>query len=223
MCGRFTLRTEPAEFWPAEQLSLFQPRYNIAPTQLAPAVRRAEAKNQPTMLRWGLVPPWSPDTKIGSRMINARGETVSEKPAFREAFKRRRCLVIADGYYEWKTSGKVKQPFYIHMSDEQPFAFAALWESWNGPPGARLETPLESCTIITTESNELTSALHDRMPVIIPSEQQAMWLDPGFSAVSALSELLRPFSSDEMAVYPVSRFVNKATNESPECLERIDL
>lgn len=221
MCGRFTLRTEPAEFWPAEQLSLFQPRYNIAPTQEVPIVRRPAAEAQLSQAAWGLVPSWADDIKIGYRMINARSETVAEKPAFRDAFEKRRCLVLADGYYEWKTIGKQKQPFFIRFPDDRVFAFAGLWESWRGTKEDRRNPPLETCTIITTEANRLTADVHDRMPAILRPEEYEYWLDIDFRSQEKLQEMLRPFAADEMDLYPVSRFVNKVGNESPECVEPI--
>lgn len=220
MCGRFTLRTEPAEFWPAEQLSIFTARYNIAPSQPVPAIRVFQGRQQAVDLHWGLVPYWADDPKIGYRMINARSETLSEKSAFRNAFRQRRCLVLADGYYEWKTDGKKKQPFYVHMKDHRPFAFAGLWESWRGSASVKLEQPLESCTIVTTVSNELTADVHERMPAILTSEDAQLWLDPEFQGVERLTEMLRPYESDEMRMYPVSTLVNKPANDSAECIAR---
>jgi putative SOS response-associated peptidase YedK len=215
MCGRYTLRTAPADHWPAAQLDLFVPRYNIAPSQEVPVVRSRDSGRQLVMLRWGLVPSWA---KIGYRMINARAETLAEKPSFRNAFKQRRCLILADGYYEWKANGKQKQPFFIHRPDNRPFAFAGLWESWRGPKDERLEKPLETCTIITTDSNELTSDIHDRMPVILQNEELEFWLDPQFQGRETLEAMLTPFPSDELTMYPVSTFVNKPINESEECV-----
>lgn len=220
MCGRFTLRT------PAQQLAIMfdrlqlpeiRPRYNIAPTQNVLCVRNRDGQDEFANLRWGLVPAWSKDLKIGARMINARGETVAEKPSFRSAFKKRRCLVLADGFYEWKKEQDGKQPYYITRSDEQPFCMAGLWETWKDKSGEHAD-PFETCTIITTEANELMSTLHDRMPVILNEEHYDMWLDPEFSDREPLDELLRPFASEELKTTAVSKIVNKATNETPECI-----
>lgn len=167
MCGRFTLRVPAAELVEIFRLLRrpdVQPRYNIAPTQPVAVVRRIDRGRELSMLRWGLVPSWAKDPKIGARMINARAETVATKPAFRTALRRRRCLVPADGFYEWaKSAGGTKQPHYITRRDGRPFAFAGLWESWDGPDGSSIE----SCTIVTTEANDLVGRIHDRMPVIL--------------------------------------------------------
>ncbi|MFO0898004.1 MAG: SOS response-associated peptidase [Pirellulales bacterium] len=162
MCGRFTLRQVPHEWVKQLALPIFSPRYNIAPTQQVLAIRQREGIREAVELRWGLIPSWADDPKIGNRLINARAETVATKPAFRQAYKRRRCLILADGFYEWQKQGKTKQPYFIHRPDDQPFAFAGLWEWWKGNV---LE--IASCTIITTEANELMRPLHDRMPVIL--------------------------------------------------------
>lgn len=222
MCGRFNLRT------PAEQLiEVFDlvrsfeidPRYNIAPTQPVLAVRLTDNGREPDFLHWGLVPFWADDPKIGSRMINARSETVATKPAFRAAFKRRRCLIPVDGFYEWKkTDAKNKQPFHIEMRDKQPFAFAGLWETWE-KDGASL---LESCTILTTEPNELMAEIHNRMPVILEPEDYGRWLDPTVQDRTVLEPLLTAFPADKMQAYPVSRIVGNARNETPECVEPLD-
>ncbi len=185
MCGRFTLRT------PAETLSaLFEdlrfpklrPRYNIAPTQSILCVRQDPQGNcEPAMLRWGLVPFWSQDLKIGARMINARSETAATKPSFRAAFKSRRCLVLADGFFEWKKIGKEKQPYYITQVDDGPFCMAGLWESWKDKQSdSGLAAPVETCTILTTEANSMMAPLHDRMPVILDRDQYSFWLDSSF-------------------------------------------
>jgi putative SOS response-associated peptidase YedK len=222
MCGRFTLRTPAAALG---QLFLFDPpeqappRFNIAPTQPVAAVRLGDDKStrQFASLRWGLIPSWADDPSIGSRMINARAETVADKPAFRSAFRRRRCLVLADGYYEWKKEGSRKQPYLIHMADDRPFAFAGLWEHWEKGE----EGPWETCTIITTEANDLTRALHDRMPVILKEDDHELWLDVDFEDRSQLQSLLRPYASDEMAYNAVSTHVNNPKNDDPKCVETV--
>jgi len=219
MCGRFTLIT-PAETI-AEQFQLpempsLAPRYNIAPTQPVVAVRQRPENGgrELAVLQWGLVPFWSKDPKIGSRMINARSETAAEKPAFRAAFRRRRCLVVADGFYEWQRLERGKQPFYIHLRDERPFAFAGLWEYWEGPEGA-----LESCVLLTTEPNDLLRPLHNRMPVILPSEHYDLWLDPDVQKAGLLQPLLCPYPSEGMVAYSISTWVNKPANDGPRCIE----
>jgi putative SOS response-associated peptidase YedK len=221
MCGRFTLRT-PANLL-VEQFMLdmappWQPRYNIAPTQTLFAVRKTADDDQrhATLLRWGLVPSWAKDVKMGSRLINARADTIAEKPSFRSALKKRRCLVLADGYYEWRTEGKRKQPFYIRMEDEQQFAFAGLWESWRPEQGA----PLETCTLITTEANELTRSIHDRMPVILNAADHDLWLDPTFFERECITRLLVPFAAEEMKAEPVSSRVNSVKNDDAACLAK---
>lgn len=220
MCGRFTLRTPAAliaryfntsapQEW---QLAL---RFNIAPTQQIATVRLTEQKSRELApLRWGLVPSWAKDIKIGNTLINARAETVAEKPAFRAAFKRRRCLIAADGYYEWKKpDSKTKQPYYIRRRDEQPFAFAGLWERWE-----RGSARIESCTIITTDANALAREVHDRMPVILAPDKYDIWLDPEFQAYDFLQLLLVPFDSEELTTYPVSPIVNSPKNDNPDCI-----
>jgi putative SOS response-associated peptidase YedK len=160
-------------------------------------------------------PPWADDPKVGNRMINARSETVATSGAFRSAFRRRRCLVVSDGFYEWQRQEKRKQPFYIHMRDDSPFAFAGLWEVWEGKDG----TVLETCTVLTTEPNELMRPIHNRMPVILDRESYDLWLDPEMREPDPLKALLRPYPEDKMAAYPVSLLVNSPANDVPECLE----
>ena len=240
MCGRFTLRSNLHLI--LQQFSLDEgpalvPRYNIAPTQMVPVVRATQSGRELAMVRWGLIPSWSQDEKIGYRLINSRSETAAEKPSFRAAFRRRRCLVVTDGFYEWKKvstngesaksaerkAGTVKQPYYIHMRDERPFAFAGLWESWRGPKGAELDSPLESCSILTTEPNALMQSIHDRMPVILPPDDYAMWLDPSFEGIDALRELQRPFDGDDLIADPVRTLVNSPRNESPDCVLPVEV
>jgi putative SOS response-associated peptidase YedK len=219
MCGRFTL-TAPAETV-ATQFELpdvpaMEPRYNIAPTQPVVAVRLdAESGTRDlAMLHWGLIPFWAKDPQIGARMINARSETVAEKPAFRNAFRRRRCLVVGDGFYEWQKVQGGKQPHYIRLRDGSPFAFAGLWERWQGPD----ERVVESCTLLTTTPNELIRPLHNRMPVLLAPEQYAVWLDTEEQDSEALRALLGPYPAAAMEAYPVSRWVNSPAHDDPQCI-----
>jgi len=203
----------------ARQLPLFEPRYNIAPTQDVLVVRERErGEREAAMLRWGLVPSWAKELQAGAPLINARAETVAEKPAFRTALRRRRCLIPADGFYEWqKASGAAargkKQPYYIHRRDERPFAFAGLWERWTGGP------EVESCTIVTTSANNTLSALHDRMPVILSEEDYALWLDPAVEDAAAVTPLLVPAAEVVLVAEPVSTHVNRVANDDPQCIE----
>ena len=220
MCGRFALTDPDADI--AVQFGLpeipdIQPRYNIAPTQPVAAVRlksRDETREM-VMLNWGLIPFWAKDPKIGARMINARSETAAQKPSFRAAFRRRRCLVIADGFYEWQKQNGTKQPFFIHLRDARPFAFAGLWEHWEGPDASTIE----SCTILTTEPNDFLRPVHNRMPVILKPGDYDLWLDPEVQQPDLIQPLLRPYPAQEMDAYPVSRFVNRPGNDTPECIE----
>ena len=229
MCGRFTLTVPADEI--AAALGVFEglvaglkPRYNIAPTQQVLALRQTSTDEPPayTQLRWGLVPFWADDLKIGSRLLNARADTIAEKPAFRAAFKRRRCLIPADGFYEWKaatTSEKQakkppKQAYHIRMKERRPFAFAGLWERWD-----KGETPIETCTIITTEANDVLRPLHDRMPVILRPEDHRRWLSPEPVDPALLLELLRPYANDAMTTVPVSPVVNNSRVDDPTCLD----
>jgi putative SOS response-associated peptidase YedK len=192
-----------------------KPRFNIAPTQTIPVVRTGkEAERECSMVRWGLVPSWAKDEKMGARMINARGETVAEKPSFRSAVKSRRCLIPADGFYEWVQTGDGKQPHFIHFSDARPFAFAGLWERWHKGQG----DPLDTCTIITTTPNDLIADLHDRMPVILPQDLYDEWLEPVAMTRERLQEVLAPHPAEGMEAYPVSTYVNKPVNNGPECI-----
>ena len=224
MCGRFTLRASTSAL--AEQFGaiadvVFEPRFNVAPSQPIAAVRiRPESKppqRELAPLRWGLIPSWAKDPAIGNRMVNARSESVAEKPAYRAAFRRRRCLVPADGFYEWQRQGKAKQPYFIQMADERPFAMAGLWETWEGPD----HTVIESCTILTTEPNPLMEPIHDRMPVILPDDSCSEWLDPDQADPKLLERLLIPFRAEQMKAHPVSTYVNRPGNDGPECIARI--
>ncbi len=206
------------ELAPATVAAPPPPRFNIAPTQPVAAVRvldRAGGR-QYASLRWGLVPPWAKDPKAGAKLINARCETVAQKPSFRSAFRHRRCLILSDGYYEWKPSeaGGAKQPYYIRLRGGRPFAFAGLWESWRGAGEAAYET----CTIITTEANALTRGIHPRMPVILAAEDYTSWLDPQNTDGVQLAGLLHPFESDAMEAYAVRAVVNNPRHDVPECI-----
>jgi putative SOS response-associated peptidase YedK len=228
MCGRFNLRTPMTVL--AEQFlfdlgplakEAFRPRYNISPTQLVAAVRRKRDKNERelALFHWGLIPSWAKDKKIAYSTINARGDTVADKPVFRSAFKSRRCLVLADGYYEWTSEGKKKLPQHYHLASGKPLAFAGLWETWHGPP-PHDGPPLESCTIITTDANELAAKVHDRMPVILQERDYDLWLDPAVTDKERLKSLLVPYPADEMTAERVSTRVNSVKNEGPELLEK---
>ncbi len=224
MCGRFTLTDPDADLavqFNLPQIPSLQPRYNIAPTQSVAAVRVATeaAVREMVLLRWGLIPFWAKDPQIGARLINARSETVAEKPAFRHAFRRRRCLVVADGFYEWQKQNGAKQPFYIHLRGSRPFAFAGLWESWKGED----DSVIESCTLLTTRPNELLDPLHNRMPVILQPKDYDPWLDPGVQDLESLQALLRPYPSEEMEAYPVSRWVNSPDNDDLRCIQPLAL
>jgi len=220
MCGRYVIKSPAAKLkvrFQLDDLPLFEPRYNIAPTQPVPIVRRLdEPRRAWTPVRWGLIPSWAKDAKIGNKLINARGETVAEKPSFRSAFRKRRCLIPADGFYEWKKLDGGKLPHFIHLRDEEPFAFAGLWEHWTNPEDGEV---IESCTIVTTEANALMRTLHDRMPVILPPADYDRWLDPATQDVEGLKALLRPYSSEEMTAYPISAYVNNPRHEGVKCLE----
>ncbi len=209
----------------AEEFGLFEaaafaPRFNVAPSQSVAIVRRArdapDDRRQLAWLRWGLVPSWAGDPAIGNRMINARAETAAEKPAFRAALRSRRCLVVADGFYEWQRVGNRKQPYFFHLRNDRPFAFAGLWEIWQAPDQSRIE----SCTLLTTVANELVRPIHDRMPAILASADYAQWLDAGEEEPKRLKSLLGPYPSEAMAAYPVGPRVNNPGNDDPGCIER---
>lgn len=218
MCGRYTLKTPIdvlAEYFEVEDYpSSLTPSYNIAPTQEVAAIVEEDEKRKLEVFRWGLIPSWAKDPSMGNKMINARAETVSEKPSFRSAFKKRRCLIVADGFYEWQKTDNGKQPYHFKMKDSSPFAFAGLWESWD-----KEGEEIRSCSIITTDANDLMNEIHHRMPVILPPENYGVWLDQGFEEKEALIDLLRLYPSDEMEAYPVSRRVNKPSNNEPSIIE----
>jgi putative SOS response-associated peptidase YedK len=220
MCGRFTLRCDSdilAEYFDVPEVPPLESRYNIAPTQGVLVVRVLESGGPRTadFLRWGLVPSWADDPKAGYRMINARAETVPKSPAYRTAFRKRRCVLAADGFFEWRKEGKKKKkPSHFTLADGEPFGIAGLWERWE-----KGETPLETCTLLTTEANSLVRPLHDRMPVILPPEHLERWLDPKFDDLDELMDLLQPFPAKQMRHVEVSTRVNFVKNDDPECLE----
>ena len=222
MCGRFALIVDAsllADVFDVDPPRELEPRFNIAPTQTIPIVRAGKATpRECALVRWGLVPSWAKDEKMGARMINARGETVAEKPSFRSAVKSRRCLIPASGFYEWVRTGESKQPHFIHFADGRPFAFAGLWETWLKGDGGSLDT----CTIITTTPNGLIADLHDRMPVILPPSHFAEWLEPQPLVPERLQDLLVPHPPEGMEAYPVSTYVNKPANDGPECIVRVE-
>lgn len=221
MCGRYT-QTQSAQAIAAtfdlDEVPPLPPRYNIAPTQLVSTVLQTQHQRdrQLRVLRWGLVPSWAKDPAIGNRMINARAETVAEKPSFRTALRYRRCLVIADGFYEWQRQGGQKQPYYFQLHDHQPFGFAGLWEHWESQTTGEM---LETCTILTTEANAVLSPVHDRMPVILPPDAYDRWLDPDCTTATAVLPLLRPYAAEAMQSYPVGSLVNRASSDRPECIQ----
>jgi putative SOS response-associated peptidase YedK len=221
MCGRFTQKSSPkkvAEKFGVESIPPLIERYNVAPMQQVLGIRESDNDREATFFRWGLVPAWAKDSSTGNKLINARAETVAEKPPFREAFKSRRIIVPAEGFYEWAGRGtKEKQPYYFRMKDGEPFAIAGLWERWEGDGG-----PLETCTLLTTEANSLLSAYHDRMPVILKPEDYDTWLDTEVRRAELLKPLLRPYPDGGMSAYAVSPLVNNPSNEDPRCVEPFD-
>jgi putative SOS response-associated peptidase YedK len=218
MCGRFSLGStiRVGQLFNRPNWPETPPWYNIAPSQDVPAViqNRETAAREYRPFRGGLVPSWAKDPTIGNRMINARSETAATKPTFRKPLRERRCLILADGFYEWKREGARKQPSCIKLRDGEPFAFAGLWDRWH-PKGRQ---PLETCTILTTTPNELVQPIHDRMPVILPSSAYSVWLDPTVRDVEPLQALLTPYPAAEMIAYPVSTRVNTPAYDSPECI-----
>jgi putative SOS response-associated peptidase YedK len=218
MCGRFTLTTdlellEERFSFCAKSLS-YKPRYNIAPSQPVLAVIGDDKGARAGLLRWGLIPSWAKDTEIGNRMINARSETIAEKPSFRRALQKRRCLILADGFYEWRKEGKKKTPLFISLASREPFAFAGLWETWRPPDGE----PIHSCTIITTTTNSLMEPIHNRMPVILSRAAEALWLDRTIDDPQKLLPLLVPYAEMQMDAYEVALTVNSPKNDSPACV-----
>ena len=227
MCGRYTLSISVDEVWdefdlegdPPEEEPRLAPRFNVAPTHEV-AVIAARAPRKLRFFRWGLVPHWAKDPSIGSRMINARAESVADKPSFRNAFARRRCIVLADGFYEWKREEDgTKTPTYLRLRSGRPFGFAGLWESWTSEEGDG--PPLRSCTIITVQAEGMVSKIHHRMPVILTPETRALWLDDARDSPS-LRDLLRPLDTSLLEAWEVSKLVNSPGNDVPQCIERVE-
>ncbi len=218
MCGRYTVTATPdvlqALFGYPEQPN-FPPRFNIAPTQPIAIVRLMDDKRQFALVRWGLLPSWVKDPKAFTLLINARGESAAEKPAFRAAMKRRRCLIPADGFYEWQAVGGRKQPFYVRAKSGEPFAFAGLWETWTGPNGEELDT----AAIVTTRANRMLSPIYDRMPVIVPPEAFDLWLNCAAVDATTASALIAPAPENFFEAYPVSTDVNRTANDDPKLIE----
>ena len=218
MCGRYSLIADLGELarrfeFDGDWLT-FESAYNVAPTQDVLTVVGGETRRGGFM-RWGLVPWWAKNASIGNRMINARAETVAQKPAFRDALRRRRCLVLADGFYEWQRAGNARRPMRVVMRSGEPFAFAGLWSVWKDPDGNRVP----SCAIITTAANDLLRPVHDRMPVVLPKKMEEFWLDPTIDDPNMLASVLAPYSDDAMDVYEVSALVNSAANDGSEVIE----
>ena len=223
MCGRFSqaqIAELDREVFELLSVPRLEPRYNIAPTQDAAVIRTGRTRGRELVpLRWGLIPSWAKDPAIGNRMINARAETLAEKPAFRDAFAERRCLVPADGFYEWEKLRHRKQPHYVRVGGGRVFAFAGLWERWwDRVSGEQQET----FTIVTTEPNALLAPIHNRMPAIVAPEDYGRWLEPENRDPSSLMGLLAPYPPEQMSAYPVSTYVNKPENEGPECVRPVD-
>lgn len=219
MCGRYSLTTKKeklkAEFDLQDaHLASISPRYNIAPSQAVPVLVSEPGQRKIEICQWGLVPSWAKDPKIGNKMINARKETLAEKPSYRGPFKNRRCLILADGFYEWKQAGRTKIPYFIKLKSGVPFGFAGLWSHWVGKEGS--ETI--SCCIITGEPNDLMKPIHNRMPIIIPKSKRDLWLDHSRYEPNKLLAILEPYPSSEMEAYPVSTVVNNPANDRPECI-----
>jgi putative SOS response-associated peptidase YedK len=220
MCGRSTLHDTPTNI--LERFSLppmlpgFVPRYNIAPTQLQWAISREKNGDAVVrQLRWGLVPSWATDPAIGNRMINARADALTTKPSWRDSLRTQRCVILADGYYEWKTAGKQKTPMYFRLADGRSFGLAGLWDRWQGG-----ETPLDTCTVITTKAGPKTSPCHHRMPVMLTEDASVEWLEPSARERDLLS-LLTVYEGDDLDIYEVSRHVNNTANDDPECIRRV--
>jgi len=215
MCGRYTLTkfggTIRKAFRVKGEVEAFKPRFNIAPSQAAPVI---VSEHRLAWMQWGLVPSWAKDPAIGNRMINARSETVAEKPAFKGPLQRRRCLVLADGFYEWKRDGRARLPFYFRLHGHQPFAFAGLWDEWSSPEGS----PLQTFTILTTQANPVVEPVHHRMPVILNAEQGGQWLKAETIAPGALAGLLPPLPAEALEAYPVDPMVNSPKHDRPECV-----
>jgi putative SOS response-associated peptidase YedK len=221
MCGRFELHSALeiiAQIFTLGSIAIpLSPRYNIAPTQDIPIIVNEGAGRTLVLSRWGFLPHWAKDEKDGYKMINARAESVAEKPSFRSAFAKHRCLVIADGFYEWKKTGAKKQPIYVRLRSGRPFGFAGLYSDWTSPDGERVRTS----TIITTNANDVLAPIHDRMPVIVAPASYDLWLDPGVHEKDRLLPLLKPYPDDELDLYEVTAKVNSPKNDSPENIARV--
>lgn len=220
MCGRFSLITDLPSLqtqFHFESYEEMEPRYNIAPSQNILVIGSNGTKRVGSMMKWGLVPFWAKDTKIGYKMINAKAETLDGKASFRPLLKRRRCLILSDGFYEWKKEGTEKKPFRFTMENRKPFAMAGLWDSWT-----KGEELLYTCTIITTEANHTVKTIHERMPVILPEDSYDTWLDRAIEDPVKLKPLLKPFSSEKMDYYQVSELVNSPKNDLPDCNKAIN-
>jgi putative SOS response-associated peptidase YedK len=223
MCGRFTNKAKPEQVkkeFKVEAGNFIHPRFNVAPSQMIDVVYAPEAERVFSRLKWGLVPSWAKDSEIGNRMINARAETLAEKPSFREAFKSRRCIIPASGFYEWQKKGtEAKQPFYFYLKEKEVFGFAGLWEEWLDKQTGEM---LESCTIITTEANEVLKPVHERMPVILKPESYDEWLDVKEKNTKKLQKFLVPYSAKEMNSHAVSRNVNIPDVDSAELIKPLN-
>ena len=218
MCGRFTQRADSkkiAKEFEVAEVPAVEARYNIAPTQEILAVLERGHGREAMFFKWGLVPSWARDTSMGARLINARSETVAEKPAFRQAFRQRRCIIPADGFYEWQRVGGRKQPFFFRMLDEWQFGFAGLWERWEGEGEV-----INSCAILTTEANEILRPVHDRMPVILHPEDYELWLDSDVRKLDLVKEVLRPYPAGEILGHPVGASVNSPRSQGAGLIER---
>jgi putative SOS response-associated peptidase YedK len=222
MCARFTLTARPeliSQLFDLDLLLDIHPRFNVAPTQNILAVRSNEEGNREFVeLRWGLIPSWATDSSIGNKLLNARSETIAEKPSFRSAIRKRRCLIAADGFYEWKTEHRQKQPYFIHFPNRTPFAFAGVWERWHADDGK----PVETCSILTTEANERLKPLHDRMPVILSKKDYPLWLDTHITDAAEVQPLLQALPADALELYTVTPKVNNARFDEPEFVEPLN-
>ena len=225
MCGRYRLSRRKqiieGHFDSVSGEEDWSPRYNVAPTQPVPIIRQnpKEPRRDLSLVRWGLIPSWAKDASGSAAMINARAESAAIKPAFRDALKLRRCLIPADGFYEWSRVGKTKQPYCFEVNDGELFAFAGLWQRWKDPSA----NWIKSCSILTTTPNAVTAQVHDRMPVILHPDKYDLWLDPGFTNVTAVSEMLKPYDARLMRSFPVSTRINHAANDDPECAKPLEI
>ena len=221
MCGRFTLQLSPellAEIFGLQEIPVYQSRFNIAPSQQIAVIRQdTEGRNRLDYLRWGLIPAWAKDMAVGNHMINAKSETVHEKPSFRSAIRYRRCIIPASSFFEWQHEGKLARPYYVHLKDSLPMCFAGIWDRWKGPTG---ET-IESCSILTTTSNKLIEPLHERMPVILHQDEYGLWLNRNIHDPEMLKQLYQPYPADMMGMWEVSTVVNSPRNDSEECIRSV--